>query len=196
MFLIIRTYSIIFLLSVVLMGCAANMTAKKRTEVRLPANSRIAVLPFENLSGTEYAAEKITDYFQTMMSAQMRFETVDFGKVYDGLRDYRIRTASQLTDSQIDSLTSRLQVNYLLLGSVLEYEEHDNNYLGRLPQVSFNCRLLDCKTHKILWVATSNGRGDKGEFVFGIGAIRSADNLSRKMVQDAVNDITGIFNKK
>jgi len=177
-------------------GCASNLATKKRLDTPLPVSSRVALLPFENLSGREKAAEKLTDYFLTSLARRKQFETVEFGRLYDVLRQQRIRSASLLTDEQIDSLSASLGVDYLLVGSALEYNEYDNNFLGRVPQVSFNCRLIDCSDKKTIWVASSNGRGDKGELIFGIGVVRSADNLARKMVEEAVSDLSQLFRKK
>jgi TolB-like protein len=153
----------------------------------------VAVLPFENLSGSESAAEKLTDYFLTTMTAGQKFETIEFGSLYQILRKHRVRSSALLTEDQIGSLTTDLSLDYILTGSALEYEEYDNSFLGRVPQVSFNCRLIDCRTNKTVWVANSNGRGDKGELLFGIGTVKSADNLARKMVEEAVNDLSGMF---
>ncbi|UCD64860.1 MAG: hypothetical protein JSW34_05350 [Candidatus Zixiibacteriota bacterium] len=179
----------------IMAGCAANMSSRKRVDIPLPSSSRVAVLPFENLSGREKAAEKLTDYFQTTMTGRDRFELVEFGVLYDHLRQFRIRSSTLLTDEQIDSLAASLDLSFILVGSALEYEEFDNNYLGRVPQVSFNCRLIDCATGKTVWVATSNRSGDSGELVFGIGAVRSADDLARRMVSEAVDDLSDLFAK-
>ena len=101
-----------------------------------------------------------------------------------------------LTGEQIDSLTKSLSLDYILTGSALEYEEFDNSFLGKVPQVSFNCKLIDCDSKKTVWVANSNGRGDKGEIAFGIGTVKSADNLARKMVEETVSELNGLFAKK
>lgn len=186
------TATAVILLATVL-SCSSNLASKKRTTVSLPPASKVAVLPFENLSGTENAAEKLTDYFMTNMTGRDRFETIEFGSLYQILRRHRIRSAALLTEDQIASLASDLDVDYILTGSALEYAEYDNSFLGRVPQVSFNCRLIDCATNKTVWVANSNGRGDKGELLFGIGAVKSADNLARKMVTEAVNDLSAMF---
>lgn len=174
-------------------GCASNMSARKRIDTRLPAGARIAVLPMENLSGAENAGEKATSYFQAALTQSERLKTVPYGEVYDGLRRYRVRSAALITSEQIDSLAASLPADYFLTGSVIEYEERDDRFLGTVPQVSINCRLIDGRTGETIWVATSNGRGDKGEFVFGIGAIRSADYLSRKMIEEAVGNINDLF---
>ena len=174
-------------------GCAANMAAKKRVTESFSSESRIAVVPFENLSGKEKAGEKITDYFQTVMKGSDRFETVEYGETYDILRQFRIRSSTLMTESQIDTLAKELDLDFILTGTVLEYEEFDNNYLGKVPQVSFNCRLVDCRTKKSVWVASSNGQGDKGEIAFGIGAVRSSDGLARGMVEKAVRELSTLF---
>lgn len=174
-------------------GCATRMVAKKRVEEKFPSTSRVAVIPFENLSGTEKAAEKITDYFQTIMKGIKKFETVEYGETYDLLRQFRVRSSTQITEAQIDTLTSRLNLDFILTGAVLEFEEYDNSYLGRIPQVSLNCRMIDCRSKKTVWVATNNGRGDRGEVAFGIGAIKSSEALARQMVEEAVQDLTALF---
>ena len=174
-------------------GCAANLASKKRIEGRLPAGAKVAVLPFENLSGTDRASEKVTEFFQIALTGQDKIVTIEYGAIYEGLRRYRIRSATLITSDQIDSLAAFLQVDYLVAGSVLEYEEINNTYLGTVPQVSFNSRLISCAEHRTVWVGSSNGRGDKGEVAFGIGTIRSADNLARAMVDKATGEIGGLF---
>lgn len=181
------------LTSALLSGCAANLASRKRVEGRLPAGARVAVLPFENLSGADRASEKVTEFFQNALTGQQQLHVIEYGAIYEGLRRYRIRSATLITAEQIDSLAAFLQVEYLVAGSVLEYEEISNTYLGTVPQVSFNSRLLSCAEHRTVWVGTSNGRGDKGEVAFGIGTIRSADKLAQAMAQSAAAEIGGLF---
>jgi TolB-like protein len=180
----------------VMAGCASKMVSQKRVEQKLPAGSRVGVLPFENLTDSENAAEIVTSYFNQDLLAESRWRTVDYGEVYEGMRKLRIRSISTITREQLKSLGEEVGIDYVLAGSVTEYEEHDNHYLGRLPLVSFVTRLVNCSSGETVWVATQNGRGDEGEILFGIGAVRSAENLSRRMVQNAVNEISGLFERK
>ena len=172
-------------------GCASNMMARKRGDQPIPAQPRIAVLPFENLSGRENAGDVVTDYFQSGMATDVRFVTVELGETYDVLRRSRIRSSWLLTGEQIKQLGNELGVDYLLTGSILEYEEYENSYLGRVPQVSFNSRLIYCRTGQTVWTAVSNGRGDRAEVAFGIGTVTSAEVLARNMVANAISDIAG-----
>ena len=187
---VVRT--LIGLMTLALMaGSASNMVARKRGDQPIPAQPRIAVLPFENLSGRENAGDVVTDYFQSTMAADARFVTVELGETYDVLRRSRIRSSWLMTREQMNNLRDELNIDYILTGSILEYDEYENNYLGRIPQVSFNTRLVDCNTGKTIWTAVSNGRGDRGEVAFGIGTITSAEVLARNMVSSAVSNIAG-----
>ncbi|MEW6050977.1 MAG: hypothetical protein AB1644_07955 [Candidatus Zixiibacteriota bacterium] len=177
-------------------GCSSSLTARRIVQPAKPVHPRIAILPFENLSGKEKAGVKVTDYFHSLMTANPRYETVPYGQSFDVLRKLRVRSAALITNEQIDSVASLLNLDYLLTGSVLEYDEFENTYLGRTPQVSFNTRLIECSTGKTIWVGVANGSGDKGEVVFGLGAVRSADNLARSMVSDAVVKFSAAFAKQ
>lgn len=174
-------------------GCASNMSAKRRTAEQLPANAMVAVLPFENLSGRENASEIVTSHFQTLLSTVDAVRVAEYGDVYDGLRRLRIRSSTRISRQEIDSLSASLGLDFLITGAVVEYNEREDRFLGTVPVVSYNCRLLDCRTGETVWVATSSGRGDKGEIVFGLGAIRSADNLARAMVTETIQEIRGLF---
>jgi TolB-like protein len=177
----------------VIAGCAPSMVARRTSALSVPSHPRIAILPFDNLSGKEAASVKITTYFQSLMTGNRKFELVEYGDAYDILRRFRIRSAGLLTKTQIDTLAQFLKVDYFVTGSVYDYSEFDNTYLGKVPQVSFDTRLIECATQKTIWVGVSNASGDKGEIAFGIGAVRSADDLSRRMVSSAVNDISALF---
>jgi len=184
------------LIAVMLSGCASQLSSKRRLDENLPASTRIGVLPFVNLSGTENASEIVTDYFNNLVAAGESWQAVEFSRVYDGMRQLRIRSINTMTADQLAEFGRLVGLDYVLVGSVVEYEEFNDTYLGRLPQVSFNCRLLECASGRIAWVGTSNGRGDRGEVVFGVGAVRSAETLARSMVENAVDELSGLFSSE
>lgn len=190
-----RNLLLLTVLLFALTGCASHMVARKGKAVELRPSSRVAILPFENLSGKEQVATKVTEYFYVLMADEKKFTLIESGNIFEVLRQYRIRSSSLLTDAQIDSLAAALQVDYLITGSVLEFDEYDDNYLGKIPQVSFNTKVIDCRTHNTVWAAVSHGSGDKAELLFGVGAVRSAEQLAESMVQNVVGTVTGLFAK-
>jgi polysaccharide biosynthesis protein PelC len=187
---------ILMLALTLLVSCSPGLTTSRRSEQPLPAGSTLAVMPFENLSGRENASEKITEYFNLSLGGHETIKTIEFGQLYEQMRRFRIRSATLLTGDQIDSLSSALGLNYIITGTVLEYVETTNNYLGSVPQVSLNVRLIDCASGKTVWTGVANARGDQSETVFGIGAVRSLDALAHSVVSQAVDQIASLFGAK
>jgi TolB-like protein len=181
--------------SMLLAGCSHQLTSAYRISEPLAKGARVAVLPFENLSGKEGASEKITEYMVLALQRGKNIEVTEFGQVYEQMRRYRIRSATLLTDAQLDSLASGLKIGYVVTGSVLDYHETDNLYLGKIPQVSINVRLIDCTTHQTIWTGVANARGDQSETVFGLGAVRSLEELAHSVVSKASDNISAVFRK-
>ena len=178
-----------------LAACGPHMATTVRVEERIPAGATIAVLPLENLSGRENASEKITDYLMLSLQSVKDLSVAEFGKTYEQMRKSRVRSAAFLTDAQIDSLATGLGITYLVVGSVLEFSESDNQYLGKIPQLSMNVRVINCATKQTIWSSAINARGDQGEFVFGIGAVRSKDELAQKVVEQTAAKIGNLVRK-
>jgi TolB-like protein len=191
----LQKLALVFVLFWGIAGCSPKLTSARLTEQQLPAGAKIAVLPFENLSGKEGASEKITEYFVMALQGKKNIEICEFGEVYNHMRQYRVRSTSLLTSNQIDSLSFALGINYVVAGSVLDFRETDNQYLGKVPQVSLNVRLIDCGSHKTVWTGVVNARGDQSEWIFGIGAVRSLEELAHSVVNRAADNIGSMFRK-
>ena len=174
-------------------GCVAPLATRHAQETVFSANPKIAVLPFDNYTDQDLVSGKITEYFQATMAGRPKFTVIENGTTFEALRHLRIRSATVLRRGQIDSLAQTLQADYLLAGSVLEYREIGDKFLEKIPQVSINARLIDTKTGATVWTGVSNDSGDRTELLFGLGAIKSADELSRKMVESMVRSIEGLF---
>jgi len=191
----LRKLTLVFVLFWGIAGCSPKLTSARLTEQQLPAGAKIAVLPFENLSGKEGASEKITEYFVMALQGKKNMKICEFGEVYNHMRQFRVRSTSLLTSNQIDSLSFALGINYVVAGSVLDFRETDNQYLGKVPQVSLNVRLIDCDSYKTVWIGVVNARGDQSEWIFGIGAVRSLEELAHSVVNQAADNIGSMFRK-
>jgi TolB-like protein len=176
-------------------GCGPRVATSLNVDEVIPRGARVAVLPFENLSGRENASAKITDYFVILLQSLGDLAVVEFGQTYEQMRRYRVRSSTFLTADQIDSLSAGLGAAYLVTGSVGEFTETDNQYLGKVPEVSLNVRVLNCTTKQTIWSGVVNARGDQGEILFGLGAVRSKDELARRVVEQAVNKIADLIGK-
>ncbi len=167
-------------------GCGPSFTAGKYSGETIHRGAKVAIMPFENLSARENASEKMTELLALSLRSTNAFEMTELGQTYEQMRKHRVRSSTFLTGDQIDSLAGGLKVDYIITGTVLEYTETDNTYLGKIPQVSMNLRLISCKTRETVWTGASNARGDQSELLFGIRAVRSREELARKVVDKAV----------
>lgn len=183
------------LTAAVLAGCSGSLTSRQIAEPRLTRLPRVAILPFENLSGQEHAGTKITEYFLTLSAGRDQFAVVPSGTTFDALRRLRIRAFAFATRAELDSLAATLDIDYVLTGAVLEFDQFDDPYLGKVPRVSFSARVVDCRTAQPIWSGVTNSRGDKWELVFGIGTVRSLDDLAERMVEKNVGEIASLFEK-
>jgi TolB-like protein len=170
-------------------GCGPRVATSARGEQRISPGSLVAVLPFENLSGRENASEKITEYFILSLRRIEGLKVAEFGQTYELLRRHRVRSATFLTDAQVDSLAAGLGASYIIAGSVLEFTETNNQYLGEIPEVSLNVRMISCASRKTVWSGVVNSRGDQSEVLFGIGAVRSKEELALRAVDETVDKI-------
>ncbi|PWB75571.1 hypothetical protein C3F09_02060 [candidate division GN15 bacterium] len=176
-------------------GCFSPLATRHAAITQIPANPTIAILPFDNYTDQDLVAAKVTEYFQSIMAARPNYTVIENGTTFEALRRLRIRTATVLRQGQLDTLAQALHADYFLAGSVLEYREVGDKFLDRIPQVSINARLIDAKTGATVWTGVSNDSGDRKELLFGLGAIKSADELSRKMIESMVANIDELFHR-
>jgi TolB-like protein len=176
-------------------GCGPRFAASKNGSEVIRRGARVAIMPFENLSGRENASEKMTEFLVLSLRRVNVLEMIELGQTYEQMRRHRVRSSTFLTGDQIDSLASSLKVDYIMTGTVLEYTETDNTYLGKIPQVSVNLRLVSCATRKTVWAGASNARGDQSELLFGVGAIRTREELARQVIDKAVNQLSTLVSE-
>jgi TolB-like protein len=187
-----RLWWVTLLFLIPVSGCGPHFAAGTIDHEVVRPGSRIAVMPLENLSGRENAAEKLTEYLVMALGKVQGLEMTELGRTYEQMRHYRVRSSTFLTGDQIDSLARSLNVEYIVTGTVLDYSETDNTYLGKIPQVSLNLRLIKCATRKTVWTGASNARGDQSELLFGVGAVRSREELAKEIIDGAVKQLADL----
>lgn len=166
-----------------------TLQAGRKTESQI---KRIAILPFDNLSEEPDAAKRITTILLTeLFSRSKTFNVVELGEVEKALIDERVRSTGEIEIEVAKKLGDKLNVDYLVLGSVVEYKfvlEGNNN----IPVIGIATRAIDTKTGTLYWSAVQYGRGNQKEKVFGIGRIVSLSQLSEIIIKKLVDS----FEKK
>ncbi|UCB52196.1 MAG: hypothetical protein JSV10_09450 [Candidatus Zixiibacteriota bacterium] len=149
---------------------------------------RIAVLPFDNLSGEEGAGESLTEIFTLELMRTGRFDVAEPGRVKTAVKERRIRTTRDMDLEAAKWLGESLDLNLILVGSVLDFEvqEFGNK---RVPVVTVISRLVQANTGRTLWAVHRSRKGDDKETLFGWGRISSPSRLAQEVASEMVSTL-------
>jgi TolB-like protein len=151
-----------------------------------PPAPRVAVFPFENLSGKADAGELLTRVFFAELAGRGAYEVIEPGAVDAVLDSLGIRNPSSVTSAQLRAAGDTLGVSRIVLGSVLESGTvHGED--GELPALGLSVRLVDPASGTVLWTGMRFRSGDDHETLFGWGRERSAERLASKVARDLVD---------
>jgi TolB-like protein len=147
---------------------------------------RIALLPFDNLSGREEQERLFTETFLATLVATGSCDVVDLGRVETLLETLRIRATGSLSPEQMAALGDSLGVRYVLLGSVLESGSIRTDD-GETPTAGASLRLVEASTGRIAWADVRVMTGDDRETIFGWGRERSAKRLVARLADEMLS---------
>ena len=164
-------------------GCAGSAPPRSHGGAVPMDHPRVALLPFENLSGREEQGRFFTHAFLAALVSTDAVEVVDLGQVEATIEVLRIRATGAPTRDQLAALGESLQVRYVLLGSVLEAGTI-RTYDGDIPSAGASLRMVDVTNARIVWARAHVVTGDDRETVFGWGRERSAERLLTKLADD------------
>ena len=164
-------------------GCAGNAPHREQGGAVPMDHPRIAVLPFENLSGREEQGRRFTLAFLATLASTGGAEVVDLGQVETTVEAIQLRATASPSRDQLAAIGESLQVRYALLGSVLEAQTL-RTADGDTPAAGVSLRLVETPTGKIVWASVRVKTGDEHESVFGWGREDSADKLLTKLAEE------------
>jgi TolB-like protein len=136
----------------------------KPGSVTIPDNTFIAVAPFENLTGTKDATAVISGSLQEALIESSNVWVTDWDKVADQLVHYGFERGIPIGMTLAKTIVSKLKVNMILYGSVLEYDYRmgaDGNY--DIPSVGIELNLLNVQTGRVLFAGSFAQSGKQGE---------------------------------
>jgi TolB-like protein len=200
----------IYLLLALLAGMVATGCGKPHVYIHpspgLDRISKIAVLPFDNLTKDDKSAEKVRNGFVIELLRTGSFSVMDTGETdrilqaaglsYSAGRDTAISSVAALGTEGEDAasipLSKRigdaLGVQAVVVGSVEAYSvERIGDRVS--PEVGISARLIDGETGIIIWGSTHTRRGSAGVPIFGWGRITSLSMLSQEVIEDMVDSL-------
>lgn len=141
----------------------------------------VAVLPFFNQSFRKYAGEIMKLHFVRELTKVENIEVIEPGVVRKELLNYRIIMDDGFSFSQTDVVGGVLNVDLLLAGEVLDYEDYHGPW--GTPVVDFSLMLIERKSREVLWSSKSYNKGTDGVYFFDWGKERTASEMASEMAR-------------
>ena len=150
---------------------------------------RVAVLPFESLTGEREAGRKVQDLFTIELLALELFEVAEPGEVVRAFAKVSLDPNAALDPSDIKKLSEVLKVQAFFLGAVSEYRERPIGSLTS-PEVAVAIRLVEVESGQVLWTAAAGRSGlPWATRLFGVNE-QSLQETSLEVVREALRTLT------
>jgi len=168
-------------------GCAAPGRLYVNPEADMAYYDRIAVLPFDNLSGDRFAGARVTRAFVTELVISGRYQIVE-------PEEFRVALAAiggeanvqgQYDMAKLKEGAQRVQAKGILRGAVTEYQMMRAGS-DQIPVVSVDVELVDVATGNIVWRLSTTKRGRGRIPLLGGPNTRTLASVTQEACMEAV----------
>lgn len=158
------------MITVVAPSCASSTGVYRDPNMDFGSIERVAVLPFENLSRTVVAADRVYDVACNHLLATGAFYVIPRGEVNRGMRRAAMKPPAPPSVEEMIKLGKLINADVVVTGVVREYEELRS---GRATAnaVSLSLAMYETQTGRAVWTAsaTKGGVGLKERLLGGGG---------------------------
>lgn len=173
-----------------LTSCAPSITASVYRDPAMDfgAIQTVAVLPFQNLSRENTAADRVRDVFINGLLSTGAVYVVPVGEVARGVARVEIQSPATPSPEEVVKLGSNIKVQAVIAGVVREYGEVRSG-TSASGVVSISVQMLEAQTGKTVWTASSTKGGiDVWDRLFGGGG-RPMNDFTRSAVDDVIQKL-------
>ncbi|HVI96663.1 MAG TPA: hypothetical protein VM753_21765 [Anaeromyxobacter sp.] len=160
----------------------APLTAFRSPRLGSIRGRTIAVLPFRADRTWREAGRIVALEFVRQLAAVEGVTVVEPGIVQTALRRFTDAGFS-LDDASLAFDT--IHADLILSGEVTQFEDG----AGGSPRVSFKAHVLDRSSDKVVWDSISFGAGDQGVWLFGMGRVHTASEVTCRLAASVVGGI-------
>ncbi len=167
-----------------LTSCATSGELYRDPNMDFSAAKNVAVLPFENLSRDNLAAERVRDVFSTMLLSTGAIYVIPQGEVARGFSRAGITNVTNPSAEDIIKLSGIIKADAVITGVVREYGEvRSANSAANI--ISLSLQMSESQTGRVVWSASST-KGGVGVWdrLFGGGG-----KPMNQVTEQAANDL-------
>jgi TolB-like protein len=180
--------TLLLALNILLLALCSSLFAASEA-AQSPQKTRIALLPFENLTDDKTAFDQIMPVVKNKMESK-GFELVNEDSLNNFLCKERVRSTGYISREIAQKIKKEFNVEGVLVGSITSY------YPIKNPQVGMLGRLIDPANGAILWANQASATGEDFTTILGLGTITSMDKLILVVVDRLLDSFTIAFPQK
>jgi hypothetical protein len=145
-----------------------------------------AVMPFDNLTRDQQAADRVKDVFVNRLLSTGEIYVMPPGEVIRGVLLTGIGDAETPSPEEIVKLAAVIKVDVVITGAVREYGELRSGTASS-NVISVSLQMIEGQTGKVIWTAASTKGGiSMWDRLFGGGG-RPMNDVTEEAVTDVIN---------
>lgn len=171
-----------------LAACASSGHRYQDRNMDFGSLRTVAVMPFQNLSRDNLAAERVRDVFQNALLASEAVYVVPNGEVARAVSRVSVPNPTAPSTEEIVKLGAALKAEGIVTGTVKEYGEvRSGSATGNV--ISVSVQMHEAATGKVIWsgTTTKGGVGFSDRLFGGGGA--PMNYLTEEAVDDLLNKL-------
>jgi TolB-like protein len=183
------TAATLLALLLVAAGCVSKgNTTYTHPGADLGAIRKVAVLPFQTLTGSRGDADKVQRLFLVELLATGVVDVVEPGEVAKLVAAERIDSTDALAPADLARLGKALGADGLFLGTVVDFAD-ERIGATPAPRVTIELRLVEVQTGATAW-SVNRGRGGAGlsARLFGFGG-DSLTEAARRLLREELESL-------
>lgn len=170
----------------VIAGCATGLKLYVNHQADPGAYTKIAFLPFGNLTGDPFAPDRVARAFESALITTDRYSIVSAAQFAPQLAAGGVDPARIAADPEkLKAVATSTGVTGILRGTVTEYRTmHAGS--DDYPLVAFDVELLDGPTGIVVWRTSLTARGRSSMALLGMSGERSYTQVTEDACARAV----------
>ncbi len=149
--------------------------------------SRVAVVPFSNLTTDKNASDKVTSSFVTELLMLNTVSVANMGDVEKVVKAVvkqdMVNALDELTSEQAMAIGEQAQVEGIFVGAVKDFTMVRSGQ-DEFPLVAVIVRFIDCQTGRVVWSYETTRKGGPKFPVFSFGETHTLGAMTTKVCHE------------
>ncbi|MEW6599540.1 MAG: penicillin-binding protein activator LpoB [Nitrospirota bacterium] len=185
----LRRFVLLFIFILSAVSCASSSTPfYSNPNMDFQSIRTAAVMPFQNLTREQLAADRVRDVFSNMLLSTSEIYVMPPGEVYRGILITGIANPVIPSPEEIIKLAAVIKVDVIITGTVKEYGEVRSG-TSSANLISISLQMIEASTGKTIWSAsTTRGGITLSDRLLGGGG-EPMNDITEKAVRDIIEKI-------